>query len=130
MSAQITFTGNAVADAELRFTPKGKAVASFRVAVNERVKNDDGTWGDGDTTFFSVSAWDSMAETVSEQVKKGTRTVVVGELKAREYEAKDGSVRTSLDVRAKDIGISTGYRKAQTSEAAQSPSSDPWDTPF
>jgi len=129
MSAQVTLAGNAVADAELRFTPKGSAVASFRVAVNERIKNADGTWGDGDTTFFTVSAWESMAERVAEQVKKGTRVIVTGKLKAREYEAKDGTVRTSIDVRAEEVGTSTGYRKGQEQATQPSPS-DSWDAPF
>ena len=124
----VTIIGNATNDAELRFTPRGASVASFRVAVNERVKNDDGTWGDGDATFYSVSAWDSIAESVSEQVKKGTRVIVQGKLKARTYEGKDGSEKLSLDVRAEEVGISTGFKKQrittkQTEEA-------PWDTPF
>jgi single-strand DNA-binding protein len=133
MTAQVTITGNSVVDAELRFTPQGKAVASFRVAVNERVKNQDGSWGDGDPTFYSVSAWDSLAETTAEQIKKGTRVIVTGKLKAREYESKDGGTRTSIDIRAEELGICVGYRKAQssqTTQATEADTSDPWNAPF
>jgi single-strand DNA-binding protein len=130
MTAQVMIAGNAVADSEIRWTPQGKAVASFRVAVNERVKNDQGEWVDGDTTFYNVSAWDSMAEPVAEQVKKGTKVLVMGRLKAREYETKEGNVRTSIDVRADEVGISTGYRKAQSQPATAAAATDSWDAPF
>ncbi len=124
----ITVIGNATSDAELRYTPRGAAVASFRVAVNERIKNEDGTWGDGDATFYSVSAWDSIAESVAEQVKKGSRVIVQGKLKTRTYEGKDGSEKLSLDVRADEVGISTGFKKQRitTKQTEESP----WDTPF
>lgn len=129
MTAQVMFAGNAVADSEIRWTPKGTAVASFRVAVNERVKNDQGEWVDGDTTYYNVAAWDSMAEPVAEQVKKGTKVLVMGRLKARDYETKEGNIRTSLDVKADEVGISTGYRKAQPQSAAAA-ATDSWDAPF
>ena len=43
----IAITGNATADAELRFLPDGKAVANVTVAVTPREKQPDGSWGDG-----------------------------------------------------------------------------------
>jgi single-strand DNA-binding protein len=113
MTVQVTITGNATADAEMRFTPRGASVASFTVAVNERVKNEDGTWGDGDPTFYRVSAWDSIAENVAAEVKKGSRVLVTGTLKPRTYDGKDGNERVSLDVRADEVGISTGFRKTR-----------------
>lgn len=114
---QVTIMGNATTDAEMRFTPRGASVSSFRVAVNERVKNDDGSWGDGDATFYSVSAWDSIADGVAEQIKKGTRVIVVGKLKSRTYEAKDGSERMSIDIRAEEVAISTGFQKQRITSA-------------
>lgn len=123
----VTIIGNAVADSELRTTPRGASVASFRVAVNERIKNDDGTWGDGDPTYYNVSAWDPISEGVAQQVNKGTRVIVHGKLKSRSYEGKDGAKGLSLDVRADEVGISTGLKKKTTTETDDGAS---WDTPF
>ena len=124
----VTIIGNAVADSEVRTTPKGATVASFRVAVNERVKNDDGTWGDGDPTYYNVSAWDPIADGVAQQVNKGTRVIVHGKLKARTYETKDGVKGMSLDVRADEVGISTGLKKRTAGDEPAEEAS--WNTPF
>jgi len=105
MSLNVTITGNATADSELRITQTGKPLATFTVAVNERIKNDDGTWGDGDPAFYRVTAWGSLAESVAESVNKGTGVIIAGRFKPRKYEDKDGAERTSLDVTADTIGI-------------------------
>lgn len=119
MTAHITVVGNATADAELRFTAKGKPVASFTVAVNERVQNEDGTWGDGDATFYRVSAWDYIAEPTYEAINKGTKVVVVGELKSRAYEDRDGNARTSLDINAKTVGVAVKAQRLDSQPAQQ-----------
>ena len=91
-----------VADPEIRYTPNGTAVASFRVASNSRRKNQQtGQWEDGDTTFLSVSAWGARGENVSSQFSKGNKINVVGDLKQREYE-KDGQRRTVYEVEVSD----------------------------
>ena len=91
-----------VADPEIRYTPNGTAVASFRVASNSRRKNQQtGQWEDGDTTFLSVSAWGARGENVSSQFSKGNKINVVGDLKQRQYE-KDGQRRTVYEVEVSD----------------------------
>lgn len=124
MSINVTIVGNATRDSELRFTAKGEPVASFTVAVNERIRNDDGTWGDGDPVFYKVSAWGSIATPVVEKIMKGTRVIVTGTLKPRSYETKEGQERMSLDVRAREVAISTGFEKP--GQSAPAPSNDAW----
>jgi single-strand DNA-binding protein len=51
----VSLVGNLTDDPEVRFTPQGTTVASFRLAVTPRVK-DGGTWKDGDTSFFRINA--------------------------------------------------------------------------
>lgn len=114
MSINATIIGNATADAELRFTPQGKAVASFTVAVNERVKNDDGSWGDGDATFIRVSVWERLAEPVAEAVKKGTGVILTGKLKSRTYEDREGVTRMSIDLTADNVGITVKPQRVDT----------------
>src|SRR6266516_4680442 len=53
--------GNLTDDPELRFTQNGTPVTNFRLAVNQRIKDADGTWRDGETNFFRVNAWPDEA---------------------------------------------------------------------
>jgi len=59
-----TIVGNLVDDPELRFTNTGIAVANLRVAVTQRIQQ-DGEWGDGDTSFLRVNVWRGQAEHLS-----------------------------------------------------------------
>ena len=115
--AQITFTGNATADAELRFTQSGHAVANVSVAVTPREKDGD-QWVDGQPAFYRVAAWRQMAENVAESVKRGDRVTVVGRLKPREFE-HNGEKRTSLDVDADSVALDLRFRTATAGEKTQ-----------
>ncbi len=89
--------GNLGADPELRYTPSGKAVTNLRVAVNDRSRGPDGEWVE-ETLWFRVSVWEQQAERLAEQLRKGNKIYAEGQLRAREYEARDGQKRTSLEL--------------------------------
>ena len=59
---QVTLVGNLTDDPELRYTPNGAAVCKFRIAVNRRFQDANGQWKDGDTSYFTINAWRTMAE--------------------------------------------------------------------
>jgi single-strand DNA-binding protein len=113
MTAQVTIIGRLTKDPELRFTPSGDAVASFSVAVNERIK-DGNEWKDGETSFYEVKAWRKLAEQTAETLTKGNRVVVTGKMKIDKYEAKDGTTRYSTVVTAEDIGKSILFGEKDT----------------
>lgn len=89
--------GNLGADPELRYTPSGKAVTDLRVAVNDNRKGPDGEWIE-ETLWFRVSVWEQQAERLAEQLRKGNKIYAEGQLRTREYEARDGQKRTSLEL--------------------------------
>src|SRR6516164_8360634 len=92
---QITIIGNLVDNPEMRFTPSGVAVASFRVASTPRYRDSkSGDWKDGDTLFLTCQAWRLVAENVAESLERGMRAIVVGRLRQRSYETKEGEKRT------------------------------------
>lgn len=111
----ITITNaNLVADPELRYTPNGSAVVSFRTASNASRKNPQtGQWETTDTTFLTCSAWEGLAENIASQFSKGDKITITGRLKQREYE-KDGQKRTVYDVQVIDASTPTP-RHAQES---------------
>jgi single-strand DNA-binding protein len=89
--------GNLGADPELRYTPSGKAVTDLRVAVNNNQRGPDGEWVE-ETLWFRVSVWEQAAERLAEQLRKGNKVFAEGQLRAREYEARDGQKKTSLEL--------------------------------
>jgi single-strand DNA-binding protein len=120
MSIPTTIVGNTTADAELRFTQGGLAVAGFTVAVNERKFNrETNEWTDGDTTFVRCSVWREMAEQVANSIPKGTRVIVTGKLKMQEYENKEGVKGSSLEMQVDEIGPSLRYASAVVTKAAR-----------
>lgn len=114
----ITIVGTAGADCQLRFTPQGVAVGTFNVAVTSRVKQGD-SWKDGDTTWFRCTAWREMAESCAESITKGTRVIVHGRFKTRQYE-KDGQTRTSIEIDVEEVGPSLRWATAQVKKMARS----------
>ena len=98
----ISLIGNVGSEPEMRYTPNSTAVTDFRFAVNRQ-------WTDAEeevheeVEWFSVTAWSNLAETVNEYVKKGDPLFVQGRFSSREWEGRDGGMRTSLEVSASQI---------------------------
>lgn len=129
----VTVVGNATADGELRFLPSGVALCRWTLASTPRVK-DGNEWKDGETVFYSCSAWRQLGESAAESIVKGMRLVVHGRLRVRTYE-KDGVQRTSVEVDVEHVGAEMRYatvtaQKAQRSSGGQrqpsGSSEDPW----
>ena len=102
MTSTVTLVGNATKDPELRFTTGGRGVASFGLAVSRRYQVNN-EWQE-QTSFFNVTAWGTLGENVAASITKGTRVIVTGRLEQREYDAKDGTKRTVVEVVADEIG--------------------------
>ena len=81
----------------------GVNVANFRVAATPRIKR-KGEWMDGETTWYSVSAWRALADNVNGSVKKGDAVIVHGRLRSEHWKREDGQVATTLLVEASYVG--------------------------
>ena len=115
----LTFVGNVVDEtAELRFTPSGAAVAKFRVASTaRRYDKTTNAWIDETPTFLTVNVWRQQAEQVAETLAKGMRVVVVGTLRQRSYETKEGEKRTVYEIEAEDVAVSLKFATAKVTRA-------------
>jgi single-strand DNA-binding protein len=107
----VTLVGNATKEVELRFTTGGRAVASFGIAVNRRYQVNN-EWQE-QVSFFNVTAWGTLAENAAASIAKGTRVIVTGRLEQREYDAKDGTKRTVVEVVADEIGPSLRWARCE-----------------
>jgi single-strand DNA-binding protein len=81
----------------------GVNVANMRVASTPRIKR-KGTWMDGATTWYSVSAWRTLADNIAESVKKGDAVIVHGRLRSDAWEREDGQISNTLLVEASLVG--------------------------
>lgn len=96
----VSMIGRLTKTPDIRQTNTGKNVCTFTLAVNRRYKD-----ADGKTTadFFSVQAWEKLAELCARYLDKGSKVFVSGELRNRSYEAKDGSKRTVTEIIASEV---------------------------
>lgn len=79
----------------------------FRMATNDRIKNAEGEWEDKDTSWFTVKAWKTLAEHSKNNIKKGNEIIVVGVMREENWTDNEGKKRTSFEVVADSIGITT-----------------------
>ncbi len=98
---KVQLIGNLGKDPEIRFTPEGKQVATFSMAVNRTFKNKEGESID-DTQWFNIEAWTGLAKVVEDHLKTGDRIYVEGRLKTESYE-KDGETKYFTKVVVKDM---------------------------
>lgn len=138
---RVILVGNLGADAELRYTGGGAAVANFRVATTEVFKDKDGQRQE-QTEWHRVSLWGKQAETIAQWLVKGKQVYVEGRLQTRKWQDKDGNDRYSTEVRGDRVvllgGGAGGARReqpdrgdlheAQPHAAAEMPAED--DVPF
>ena len=115
---RVVLTGNLTRDPELRSTPSGTSVCGLRVACNTRRKDPSGNWIDK-PNFFDVTIWGAQGENCAQYLSKGRPVAIDGRLEWREWEAKDGTKRQSVDIVADSVqflggpeGRDTGQRSA------------------
>lgn len=140
----VTVIGNLTGDPELRFTASGAAVANFTIASTPRsFDKQQNKWVDGDALFLRCSIWRQPAEHTVESLKKGMRVIVVGRLKQRTFETREGEKRSVMEVDVEEIGPSLRFAPATVNRATRSsegggftgsaasgnaPANDPWAT--
>jgi single-strand DNA-binding protein len=94
--------GNVGKDPELKYTPSGIPVTSFRLATSE-------TWKDRDnnvqehTDWHTIVAWRGLAEVINKLVNKGSRVYIEGRIQTRTFEDKNGSRRHIVEVLAENM---------------------------
>jgi single-strand DNA-binding protein len=100
---KVMIIGNLGSDPEMRYTPNGKAVTQFNVAVNQSTKNQQtGEWVE-ETDWFRVTIWGDRAERMAENLRKGNKVFVEGRFRTRQFEGRDGQTRTALEITADSI---------------------------
>lgn len=121
--AQVQLIGRLGADPEVKFGQSGSAVCRLRVAVSDKRKK-DGEWQEH-TQWFGVAIFGKQGESAGQYLRKGRQVWLQGRLEAREYQAKDGTTKTALEVACsawQALGPKEGGEAADPTTAAPSTS--------
>ena len=95
---KVILAGNLTRDPEVRYTPKGTAIAKFTLAINRTWKNEAGETKE-EVTFVEVDAFGRQAEVIGQYLKKGRPLLVEGRLKLDTWDDKQtGQKRSRLGV--------------------------------
>jgi len=102
MLNKIIVIGNLGTEPEMRYMPSGNPVTSFRLAVSRTYNTRDGERRE-ETEWFTVEAWNNLAERVNQYLSKGRRFYVEGRLRSRSFQGNDGQMRFRNEISAGQI---------------------------
>jgi single-strand DNA-binding protein len=94
---KVELIGNVTRDPEVRFTPAGKAVCTFSIATNRQWKTDTGDSKE-EAEFHRIVAWDKLAETIGQYIKKGAPIYVEGRLQTRKWTDQAGVEKSTTEI--------------------------------
>ncbi len=119
---RVQIIGNLGRDPEMRYTPNGKPVTSFTVAVTRTWVRPEGERAEK-TEWFNIVAWDRLAEICSQYLTKGSHVYVEGRLETRSWEAEDVQKHYRTEIIANEM-IILDRRGRAAEEAAETPAID------
>lgn len=103
--------GNVGRDPELKYTPSGIPVTSFRLATSESWKDREGSVQEH-TDWHTIVAWRGLAEVIHKLVRKGSRVYIEGRIQTRSFDDKTGNRRHVVEVLADNmllLDVRKGY---------------------
>lgn len=111
-SAEFTISGRAAKDPDVRYLDGGKSVAKARIAVN--------TGKDSDPHWFTVEAWEQLAERLADSCTKGSLVIATGRITTNRWQTKTGEERTDLVIKARELKVlqPSGMPQRQAQAAA------------
>lgn len=121
MFNKVILIGNLTKDPELRYTPQGTPVSSFRIAINYRYKQGDDL--KQETTFIDIVVFGKQAESCSQYLNKGSSVLVEGRLQERRWES-DGQQKSKFEIVAQSVKF-LSPKKESSSVSSQGDESAP-----
>jgi single-strand DNA-binding protein len=126
---KVILLGNLTRDPEMKYTENKKAVCAFGLATNRSWVPFDATDKHDETEFHRIVAWDKLAETCHQFLRKGRKVYCEGRLRTRSYTDKDDVKRTvteivllelvMLDSMPEDVKEKLGVKDASTGALGQ-----------
>ena len=119
---KVMVIGHLGKDPEMRYTPSGRPVTTFSVAVSRSWNTADGERR-SETEWFNIVAWGNLAEICKQYLHKGQQVYIEGRLQTRRWEDNEGQKRTSVEVVANEM-MMLGDRRDNSSQSQEQDSED------
>ena len=110
MKNRVMLIGNLGKDPEIKTTESGKKVTNFTMATKDGYKNAEGQRVT-ETTWHNCVAWNGLAETIGNFLKKGSEVAVEGRIVYRTYEDKKGVTKNITEILLNDIALLRSGKK-------------------
>lgn len=98
----VIVAGNLTKDPVFRHTTSQTPVVNFSIASNRKYKDSSNQWQE-DVCYVGVVAWNKLAESCQDRLKKGSAVLVDGELQSRSWKTEDGHNRSIVEIKARRI---------------------------
>jgi single-strand DNA-binding protein len=117
---KVMLIGNLGRDPEMRYTPSGKPVTAFSVAVSRSWTTSEGERRE-ETEWFNIVAWGDLAERTNKYLRKGDRLYIDGRLQTRSWESPDGQKHSRTEVVANELLMLDGRPREDESAQGEVP---------
>ncbi len=119
---KVMVIGHLGKDPEMRYTPSGRPVTTFSIAVSRSWNTADGERR-SETEWFNIVSWGNLAEICKQYLHKGQQVYIEGRLQTRYWEDKEGQKHTSVEVVANEM-LMLGDRHDNNSSSQESENDD------
>ena len=101
----VTLVGYVAQDPNIRTTATGKQLTKVRVGTTPRYRDSEsGQWRDGESSYYTITCWNKLADHVRASLHKGDPVIVKGKLRTSTFEDKNGQLKTSVEITADTMG--------------------------
>ena len=117
---KVMIIGHLGKDPEMRYTPSGRPVTTFTVAVSRTWNSADGE-RHAETEWFSIVAWGNLAEICKQYLTKGQQVYIEGRLQTRHWDDKEGQKHTSIEIVTNEMMMLGERRDANPNQESVHP---------
>lgn len=121
---KVMIIGHLGRDPEMRYTPSGRPVTTFTVAVSRSWNTVDGE-RHNETEWFNIVAWGNLAEICKQYLYKGQQVYIEGRLQTRRWEDKEGQKHTSVEIVASEMMMLGERRENNQVQEPETPGEQP-----
>jgi single-strand DNA-binding protein len=118
----VTLVGFVATQPKVRYVNSNIPVANMRIGATVRkIDRETGEWRDGETSFYSVTCWRTLARNAATCLHKGEPVIVTGKMRVNQWQDRAGTQRSEVVVDADTIGFDLTRGVAQFSRLKHSP---------
>ena len=121
---KVMVIGHLGKDPEMRYTPSGRPVTTFSMAVSRSWNTADGERR-SETEWFNIVSWGNLAEICKQYLHKGQQVYIEGRLQTRRWEDKEGQKRTNVEVVANEMMMLGDRRDNKSSQGSEQDDESP-----